>query len=138
RLQVEGGDVIDCDRVVLACPAWHAAPIVRACDAELADALNGIPSAPVAVVAAGWNERDVAPVRRGFGFLVPGRERLGVLGTLFDSWIFPNRAPAGRALWRTLLGGARDRGAIDLDDGALVDRALRSYDRLLGLRVSPT
>ena len=69
--------------------------------------------------------------------LAPTRERLGILGTLYDSWIFPGRAPAGKVLWRSMIGGARDRGAIDLDDATLVQRALAASEKLLGVRATP-
>jgi oxygen-dependent protoporphyrinogen oxidase len=99
--------------------------------------LAAIPSAPVAVVALGYRESDLAAVERGFGFLVPGRERMRILGTLYDTWVFPNRSPAGRVLWRAMIGGAREPDAVGLDDAPLVERALAAYDELLGLRAAP-
>jgi oxygen-dependent protoporphyrinogen oxidase len=137
RLELENGAPMEAEHVVLACPSWQAAPLVRALDHELGDWLDAIPSAPVAVVCIGWKEADVQAVPRGFGFLVPGRERLGILGTLYDTWVFPDRSEPGTVLWRTMIGGARERGAIDLDDGALVERALRAYAKLLGLHATP-
>jgi oxygen-dependent protoporphyrinogen oxidase len=137
RLEVERGAPVEADRLVLACPSWQAAALVRSLDHELAEMLDGIPTAPVAVVGLGWHERDVAAVERGFGFLVPTRERLGILGTVYESWIFPHRAPAERALWRVMIGGARERGAIDLSDDALVQRALTACAKLTGVRATP-
>ena len=137
HLEFERGASLECDRVVLASPAWHASGLVQPLDADLSRELDAIPSAPVVVVCVGWKAADVAGVTPGFGFLLPSRERFGILGTLFDSCVFPARAPQGQALWRTLLGGARDRGAIDLDDGTILDRVLRAYQKLLGLRATP-
>lgn len=137
RLDFEAGGTLDCERVVLACPAWHASGLVQPLDPALASELDAIPSAPVVVVCVGWKEADVASVAPGFGFLLPSRERFGILGTLFDSCVFPARAPKGHALWRTMLGGARERGVIDLDDGAITDRVLRAYEKLLGVRAAP-
>lgn len=137
HLEFEGGAALDCDRVVLACPAWHASPLVQPLDAGLAGELDAIPSAPVVVVCVGWKESDIVAVTPGFGFLLPSRERFGILGTLFDSCVFPARAPQGRAIWRTMLGGARERGVIDLDDGAITSRVLRAYEKLLGVRATP-
>jgi oxygen-dependent protoporphyrinogen oxidase len=114
-----------------------AAPLLRGLDAELGELVASIASAPVSVVCLGYREADVAHVPRGFGFLVPGREKLGVLGTLFDTWVFPQRSPDGRVLWRTLIGGARDPGAIDLDDAALVARARSALHSLLHLTAVP-
>lgn len=137
RLELEHGDAIEAEQIVLACPAWKAAPLIRPLDAALADEIDGIPSAPVAVVALGYREADVAHVEPGFGFLVPGRERMEILGTLFDTWVFPNRSPSERVLWRAMIGGAREPDAVGLDDARLAARALAAYERLLGLRAAP-
>jgi oxygen-dependent protoporphyrinogen oxidase len=122
---------------VRACPAWNAAALLGRVDAELARLTGTIDSAPVAVVCLGYAAADVAHVKPGFGFLVPGRERLGILGTLFDTWVFPHRSPAGQVLWRTMIGGSRDPAAVDLDDAALLQRAIGTLERLLGLHAAP-
>ena len=136
-LGLESGEAWTASNVVLACPAWTAAPPARALDAALATELDAIPSAPVAIVYTGFAAADVAHVERGFGFLVPSRERLGILGTLFESSIFPHRAPADHVLWRTMIGGARDRGALDRSDEELVQRACKAFEMLLGVRAQP-
>jgi len=137
RVGTESGHELESEEVVVACPAWHAAPLLRSLDAGLGAEIAAIESAPVAVVCTGYAEPAVAHLPRGFGFLVPGRERLGILGTLFDSWVFPNRAPQGRVLWRTMLGGARGRGELDRSDDDLVRRVLEVFEKLLGLRATP-
>jgi oxygen-dependent protoporphyrinogen oxidase len=137
RIDLESGAPVEADQVVLACPSWVAAPLLRTHDTALADLLAAIPSAPVAVVCLGYAENDLRDVRRGFGFLVPGRERLPILGALFDTWVFPKRSPEGRVLWRAMLGGARDRGALDLSDEELVGRVLQTFEKLLHLRATP-
>lgn len=137
RVELEQGAPVEADQVVLACPAWVASRLLRSHDAELAEELGAIPSAPVAVVCLGWNAADLRDVKRGFGFLVPGREKLGVLGTLFDTWVFPNRSPQGKVLWRAMLGGARDRAALELADDELVRRTLDVLARLVGVRAQP-
>ena len=91
RVVLRHGAPIDADAVVLACPAWHAADLVRGADVEMAEAMDGIPSAPVAVVHLGYTRSALSPVPEGFGFLVPRDEGLRMLGTLFTSNIFPGR-----------------------------------------------
>jgi oxygen-dependent protoporphyrinogen oxidase len=137
RLEIERGSPVECEHVVLACAPLQAAALLRSLDHTLAELLERMPVAPLAVMALGFHDRDVAHVERGFGFLVPTRERLGILGTMFDSWLFPERAPHDRVLWRCLIGGARDRGAIDLDDDALVQRATAALGKLLQVRAAP-
>lgn len=131
------GSAVAAPHLVLALPAWHAAPLLEAFDAPLATEVASIPSTPIAVLHLGFEARAVEHVERGFGFLVPNRERFGILGTLFESWVFPNRSPAEHVLWRTLLGGARDRGALDLDDATLVARVRAALKSLLGVQAAP-
>jgi oxygen-dependent protoporphyrinogen oxidase len=137
RLDTETGKTYTARTLVLALPAWGAAALVREFDSEAAATLDTIPSAPIAVVYLGWKSTDVAQVAPGFGFLVPGRERLGILGTLYESAIFPDRAPADHVLWRTMIGGTRDRSAVDEDDAPLVQRTLAALQKLVGVRAAP-
>jgi oxygen-dependent protoporphyrinogen oxidase len=124
-------------QVVFACPAWSAAPLLHDLDADLALELAGIASAPVAVVCLGFTEADVDSVERGFGFLIPGREESAVLGTLYDTWVFPNRSPVGKVLFRTLLGGARHPGILQESDDDLLQRSRDALQRVVGLTASP-
>ncbi len=107
------------DRVVCTTPAART-PATGA----LRDALARIPYAPVAVVALAFPRADVkAP--DGFGFLAPHGQGLRILGALYETSIFPERAPDGLGLYRVLIGGRRDPDALALDDEALTDLALR-------------
>jgi oxygen-dependent protoporphyrinogen oxidase len=136
HLQFDQGTV-QTQSLVLACPAWISAPLLHDTDAAMALELAAIHSAPVAVVCMGFTETDVEPVARGFGFLVPGREHTPVLGTLFDTWIFPNRSHVGTVLFRTLLGGARHPEAVRADDSELLSASLETLRKLLGLVAQP-
>ncbi len=51
--------------------------------------------APVASVVLGFQREDVAHLLDGFGMLIPKIENCKILGTIFSSSLFPNRAPAG-------------------------------------------
>lgn len=62
--------------------------------------------APVAVVSAGYRREAVARSLDGFGFLVPRAEGLRVLGCVWNSMLFPGRAPKGRVLLTSFAGGA--------------------------------
>jgi oxygen-dependent protoporphyrinogen oxidase len=79
----------------------------------------------------------MGPGLDGFGFLVPSRERRGILGTVADSNVFPNRAPSGRVLLRTLVGGARAPNLAEQSDDRLVASVLGELKDILGLRAEP-
>lgn len=123
RVRLASGETLGADAVLLACPPSDAARLAAATDAPLAGLLAGIEHAPIAVVALGYRLADLAAPPDGFGFLVPRGEGVRPLGALFDSNIYVRRAPAGRALTRVLIGGARDPGAVGLEDARLVGLA---------------
>ncbi len=120
------------DRVVCALPAPRAAEIV---EPQLADLLRRIPTAPVVVVALIFD--DSPPVPDAFGFLVPRGQNLRILGTLYDSSIFPGRAPQGLRLFRTLLGGRRDPEIMELSDDEILEIVARELHQVWGAFPTP-
>lgn len=131
---------LQADAVVLTGPSSEAAALVRPFDTTLASLLSGITTAPLAVLCLGFDDaaltRDRGPLN-GFGFLVPRQERIRMLGALWESAIYPNRAPAGKALMRVMIGGARDPEVIDLDDDTLLGIVRAELQKTMGLRVAP-
>jgi len=107
--------------LVLATPAYGAGNILASMASSLAEELFRIPYAPISVVALAYKEEDTLRFPpKGFGFLVPRKVGLSILGCLWDSSIFPNRAPQGKVLLRVMLGGDRQP-----------ELALKSPDKLL-------
>src|SRR4029077_17749827 len=70
----------------------------------------------------------------GFGFLVPRTACLRILGTVWNSSLFPNRAPQDHVLLTSFLGGATDPDATSLSNSSLVDLAHRELTPILGLK----
>ena len=121
------------DAVVLACPGHAQAALVRGVDTELASTLESIPYSPVAVVVSAWPAGAWDTHPDGFGVLVaPGEELGGVLGTLFTSSIFPQHAPEGEVLLRTILGGAVYPEALTMDDQQLIAQCRAAMVRFFG------
>jgi oxygen-dependent protoporphyrinogen oxidase len=125
------------DVVVLACPAYEASRILGDESPSLAATLADIPDAPIAVVATAFQRPDVPHPLDGFGFLIPKAEARPILGTLWDSAIFPDRAPAGQILLRSMVGGARDPEVVSAGDDVLVGRVRSQLRELLGIRADP-
>jgi oxygen-dependent protoporphyrinogen oxidase len=61
-----------------------------------------------------------------------GEPSQGVLGTLFTSSIFPEHAPDGEILLRTILGGAIHPEVVALDDQALLGRTRTMLSKYFG------
>jgi oxygen-dependent protoporphyrinogen oxidase len=62
---------------------------------------------PVASVVLGFRREDVTHPCEGFGMLIPKIEGFKILGTIFSSSLFPNRAPTGHLTLTSYIGGER-------------------------------
>lgn len=125
------------DAAVLALPAAAAGLIVADADRELGELLTTIETVPVAVVHLGYRRDQIDHPLDGFGFLVAGSEPLPVLGAVFESTLWPARAPEGSVLLRCMIGGARRPELVDRDDAELIDLATGAVDEVLGTSGGP-
>ena len=122
--------------VVLAVPAYAAAPIAAPIAAEAAAALRAIIYPPVAVVCSAYSRNAITHPLDGFGALVPECEGRQTLGTIFSSTLFAGRAPAGKVLLTTFVGGMRQPELAGLDDAALEQLVGRELKALLSTNKS--
>lgn len=129
---------IAADTVLLCLPASGTADLVARLAPGAVAPLSAIATAPIAVVMLGYGNLDAfdRPVR-GFGFLVPRGENVGLLGTLYCHDIFPGQAPPDTLFLRAMVGGAREPGAVALDDDALLSRVRSGLARVYGSDPEP-
>jgi oxygen-dependent protoporphyrinogen oxidase len=124
-------------KVVLAVPADQAAEILHGVSSDLSEELAAIEYAPIVGIPLGVDPGAVREKIEGFGFLVPRRADIKLLGCLYMSQLFPSRAPAGRELLQCLIGGTRWPEAVDLSDDELTKQVFSDLDQILGLREEP-
>jgi len=137
RILLEEGPPIEADAVVLACPAGRAAPLVESMDTKLSVTMSEIPSAALAVVHTGFRTMALGDQLSGFGYLVPRGQGPRVLGTLWISQIFDGRAPEGGLLLTSMIGGAHDPHAVDLDDESLLAVVRADIRQAMSIMVRP-
>jgi oxygen-dependent protoporphyrinogen oxidase len=101
--------------VILATPAYISGHIVESLSPHLAKSLLGIPYAPVAVVSHGYKRQQVANSLIGFGVLIPRKEGLRTLGTVWNSSLFSGSAPSDSVLVTSFVGGATDPEIVHED-----------------------
>ncbi len=123
--------------IVLAVPAYAGAALVRALAPDAAASLEAIPYAPVMVVASAYRRSDVGHPLDGFGFLAPAREQPRVLGSLFSSTMFEQRAPGDTVVFTSFLGGRRNPALIDAPDEELLQSVRYELERLVAARGTP-
>jgi len=124
-IYISDGTSIESEALVLAIPAYEASKKVGFLDKNLSKTLDEIFYPAISVVCLGYKNDKIKHPLDGFGFLVPNRERRKILGTLWDSSIFPNRAPEGYVLLRNMIGGAR-----------MSDISLQDADKQIGIVMS--
>lgn len=86
----------------------------------------------------GFRREDVVHDCCGFGMLIPKIEGFKILGTIFSSALFPNRAPAGHLTLTTYVGGERHPELALLPADKLVALVCADLQKLLGVRGQPT
>jgi oxygen-dependent protoporphyrinogen oxidase len=123
--------------VIVAAPADAASEILRDVSHKFAAPFARIEYAPVAVVAAGYRRDQVRHAGNGFGFLVPRSERLRVLGTVWNSSLFPERAPENMACFTSFAGGATDAALCGMSDDEIAEIICTEVERILGIAGPP-
>jgi oxygen-dependent protoporphyrinogen oxidase len=127
--------VTEVDRVAICATSFAAAGMVRSLDAELSRRLAAIEYSPIAVVGFGY--RTLSDPLDGFGLLTTTSARLPILGVLWDSSIFPDRAPAGCKSVRVMVGGQRNPELVAQDEASLIRTARAGLEKTMGLMQDP-
>ena len=130
-------EIIKTERLIIATPSLQASSLLRGIDPQFEPSLKRIEYAPVAVVSLGYALTSIRHSLDGFGFLVPRSSGLRILGTVWNTSLFSNRAPQGHALLTSFLGGATDPQAISLSESQLVSNVHRELAAILGISQEP-
>jgi oxygen-dependent protoporphyrinogen oxidase len=136
ELDLDSGERIRAEGVVIATPAFVTAALLGALDADLAEAHAAIPHASSVVVTLALTTDDVAPLD-GYGYVIPRAEGGDVLACTWSSQKWEGRAPAGSALVRVYAGRFGGRDLTLETDEELVALA-REELALLDVSAEPT
>lgn len=139
HVSLEGGsnDSVSAKSVVFATPTDVTGKLFAQLDSSFESLLTTIEYAAVAVVSLGYAKKDVGHSLNGFGFLVPRSAGLRILGTVWNSSLFPGRAPDGHALLTTFVGGATDPSAARLSSEELSNIVHTEIAPLLAIKNAP-
>lgn len=127
------------NQVICALPAHQLSEIewVGLDRAERMEDLADSTHFPLALVFHGYEKRNIKHPLNGFGFLVPEVENRKILGSLFSSTLFPDRAPQNHALLTTFVGGERQPDLVYLEDDDLHALVQKEHHNLLGTHGTP-
>lgn len=110
---------ISTSAVILATPANVASELLSPLLPPMAALLFDIEYAPVVVSLSGYARESIPISTDGFGFLVSRSEPLEMLGTVWNSSLFPGRAPTGMLSMATFFGGSTNPDFIQRTDNEI-------------------
>jgi oxygen-dependent protoporphyrinogen oxidase len=136
RVRIERGgqdQSLTAKSLILATPTDVIGKLLAQLDPAFESPLASIQYAAVAVISLGYRKSDIGHGLDGFGFLVPRSAGLRILGTVWNSSLFPGRAPDGQALLTSFVGGATDPEAAKLSAQELASIVHREISPLLSI-----
>ncbi|MHC4877320.1 MAG: protoporphyrinogen oxidase [Planctomycetota bacterium] len=136
------------DGVVVALRTHHAAELLeQAADApdgadlpecqRLNELLRSIEYSSAAIVVSGHRLADIEHPLDAFGLVIPHIEGRRILAVSFTSRKFPGRAPEGRVLLRTFIGGALQPELLEQSDEELFQVVREELESTLGVHGEP-
>ncbi|HSL45491.1 MAG TPA: protoporphyrinogen oxidase, partial [Anaerolineales bacterium] len=134
-VELETGETIKADAVILATPAFVSGQLLISLDPLLASELQSIPYASTATVSLAYRQSDIPRDLDGYGYVIPRREGRKALACTWTSTKFPHRAPDGFALIRVFVGRAGQD--IPWNEKDLLELAKEELNLTLGVTADP-
>ncbi len=124
------------DRIIVAIPAHKLEKLDLPADIHFPKT-SSIPHPPVASLLLGFKKEQIEHALDGFGMLAGLPENCSILGALFTSTLFSNRAPDGCVAINVMLGGSRTPEYALLDKEEMTAVAMKELRSILGITGDP-
>ncbi len=106
---------------------------IRACLGPLYD----MPYAPVSTLFLGFKGEQIEHPLDGFGMLIPAVEKRDILGVIFFSSLFPNRAPEDFVSLILFLGGVDRPDMAHMSEKDVLPKVMGELSKMLGVKGDP-
>lgn len=123
--------------VILATPSYVSAELLGPLNADLSARLKEIPYASTATVNFGYAAGSITHPLKGYGFIVPRKEKRKIMACTWTSSKFAHRAPPGSALLRVFLGDKHYPDWLTMNDEDIYAVVLEELRDIMGLDASP-
>ncbi|MBR4440238.1 MAG: protoporphyrinogen oxidase [Bacteroidales bacterium] len=126
-------NTIKCRRVVNTAGAYAFPELFPFVDSEDKKLISNVVYSGVVECAVGFEKWEGTPLD-GFGCLVPQKENRKILGALYMSTLFKNRAPKDGALLAVFMGGIRHLDYLDLPDTEIKEMAAEELSSIFDIK----
>lgn len=123
------------DKVISTLPSYALASLVEETNSHLAETLKKIEYAPMAIVSLGFNAK-VNPYK-GFGYLIPHKEKQGILGMIWNDQTFSCHSRNGASSMTVMIGGARFEKFSDYSEDDFISMSIDAVERHLEVSSAP-
>jgi protoporphyrinogen/coproporphyrinogen III oxidase len=137
HVELENGETIEADSVILATPAPVSGKLLESLDPALSSVLESISYASTATASLAYRQSDLPRPLDGYGYVIPRREGRRALACTWTSTKFPHRAPDGYALIRVFVGRAGQDADMPRDEIELIALAREELQLTLGITADP-
>jgi len=128
---------LTCHDLIIATPAFEAARLLAPLSEELSELLKAVEYPPLVIVSVAYDNAQLKAPLDGFGFLAVPTEGLNILGGVYNSSLFPERAPKAKSLVTCFVGGARNPIAARRGDSEISALVHADLSRVLGVSGDP-
>jgi oxygen-dependent protoporphyrinogen oxidase len=128
---------IKAKKIILTTPALITAKLISNLSPTVSDLLSKIPYSPLGVMHLAYKKDTLTHPLNSFGFLSPVRTHRALLGAIFSSSIFPNRAPADYSLLTCFVGGATRPQLADINSDTIAQQVIGEVGKCIGASVEP-
>jgi len=136
---IEGNEnkSLNANIIISTLPAYITSNVFESIDPTLSIHLRDIYYPKVMTLYLGFKKKDIARQLDGFGFLIPAKENKTFLGAIWNSVLFPNRAPDETASFTLFIGGARMPQVFEMEKIKLIDMVLKEFKEIMKISSDP-
>lgn len=129
---------IKADKIVIASPAWATASMVKDLYPSFANALEKIQYAPIVKFFSAFNRQNVGHPLNGYGGLNPSCEKQFILGSMWNSSVYPDVCSQGEVLLTSMVGGSIYAKNTLLGDGVIKNNVIKDLKTYYQIKSNPT
>jgi len=125
-------------KVISCVPAFSLGRILEGFEPEVSALLTDIDYAPMLSTQMLFEKEQVDFAKQGFGFLVPRKENIRLLGVIWKSSIFPGLSDENVHQFTLMTGGAHDRNVLSDSTDDIEQQVVKEFQGLMGIKQEPT
>lgn len=122
------------DKVVSCLPAYVLKEVLKTDDQKLENSLSEINYSPMLSTQLVFKKEDLNLPENGFGFLVPRKENIRLLGAIWKSNIFPDQTEDEYVHVNLMTGGSHDIKVIDQDIRDIEKEVIEEFSAIMNVK----